>query len=132
MSSHEGNQYPDHAPVLHIETATSEATVTAAVAAVMAYFNANDINEVGSSVGNFNRNNNQGNQRRTTHPCTQKPKPKNKRRKFGNEKGDSLTQRLTKRQQAGPIPTLTNPTPPTPRQSYLGSNPPCNKCKYHH
>ncbi|KAL7591251.1 hypothetical protein Lser_V15G34630 [Lactuca serriola] len=98
----------------------------------MAYFNANDMNEIGSSVGNFNRNNNQGNQQRTTRQCTLKPKPKPKKRMFGNEKGGSSTQRLTKRQQVGSVPTPTNPTPPTSRQSYLRNNPPCKKCKYHH
>ena len=61
MSSHGDNQYTGETPILRIDSATFQATITAAVTAVMAQLNANNTNENGICVHTSNRSDNQGN-----------------------------------------------------------------------
>ena len=144
MSSPRGNQPTSKAPTLQIDAATFQAAVTAAVAAVMAQFNANNASRNGSGADNTDNGNIQEHQRVSASKNTSGLKPTNKKRKFWNMKERHQSQKSIKRQQPMATPTIatavTTPAPilatgsttQTPARPYKGSLPKCNKCNYHH
>ena len=144
MSSPKGNQPTSKAPTLQIDAATFQAAVTAAVAAVMAQFNANNASRNGSGADSADNGNIQEHQRVSASKNTSGLKPTNKKRKFWNMKERHQSQRFTKRQQPVATPTITTtvtthastlakePATQIPARPYKGSLPKCNRCGFHH
>ena len=95
------NQPTSKTPILQIDSATYQATVTAAVAAALAVLNANNTNVGGSVNGNPNLGVNQSQQQVPTRKDT----PNLLKRKF---KGSFLTQRPTERQRFGTVSTQSS------------------------
>ena len=98
MSSHGNNRPTNEKPLLHIDSTTFQATVTAAMTVIMAHLNASNASKNGNDVKNSNCCDNRGNQRVSTCKDTLNHKPSNTKRKFWNEKGGSSNQGSTKRQ----------------------------------
>ena len=95
------NQPTGKAPILQMDSATFQATVTAAVAAALAVLNANNTNVGGSVNGNPNLGVNQSQQQVPTRKDT----PNLLKRKF---KGSCSTQRPTERQRFGTVSTQSS------------------------
>ena len=144
MSSPRGNQPTSKVPTLQIDAATFQAAVTAAVAAVMAQFNANNASRNGSGADNTDNGNIQEHQRVSASKNTSGLKPTNKKRKFWNMKERHQSQKSIKRQQPMATPTIatavtthapilaTGSTTQTSARPYEGSLPKCAKCSFHH
>ena len=144
MSSPRGNQPTSKAPTLQIDAATFQAAVTAAVAAVMAQFDANNASGNGSGADNTDSGNIQEHQRVSVSKNTSGLKPTNKKRKFWNMKERHQSQKSIKRQQPMATPTIaiavtthapilaTGSTTQMPARPYKGSLPKCNQCGFHH
>lgn len=132
MSSPGSNQPTNETSLLHIDSTTLHAIVTIAVSAIMAYINASNASKNGNGVDNSNLCNNQGNQQVPTRKNTPTHKPRNRKQKSWNRKGNSFNQGPPKRQQIVTVRIVTIPTTPTPLRSYNGNQPKCNRCNCHH
>ena len=123
------NQPTGKAPILQMDSATFQATVTAAVAAALAVLSANNTNASRSVNGRQNLGVNQPQQQVPTRKDTLDPKLNLLKRK---SKGTCSTQGPTERQRIGAVNTPVSHVVPTPTTPYFGNLPHCSKCNYHH
>ena len=139
MSSPKNSQPTDETLILHIDSATFQAAVTA----VMAQFHSNNPNKRRNNINPSERSNYQGNQRALTHKGTLTQKPKSKKRIFWDNKKCKSSQRTAKiRQPVVAFEATTSVAPTTvptnilvtqiPAKKYVGSLPECTKCIFHH
>ena len=129
MATNKCNQPTSKTPILQMDSATFQATVTAAVAADLAVLNANNTKVGGSVNGNPNLGVNQSQQQVPTRKDTPNLQPNILKRKLN---GSCSNQRSTERQRIGTVSTPVSPAVPTPTIPYCGNLPHCSKCNYHH
>ena len=118
------NQLTNATPFLRLDTATLQATVIATVAAIIAYNNSVNSSREGNDIKNPNQRNNRSHLPVATYKNTARCEHKNMKRKPWSKRGGKSTQRNAKKQS-------TNHTP-TPKRSYNGNQPKCNRCNFHH
>ena len=118
------NQLTNATPFLQLDTATLQATVIATVAAIIAYNNSVNSSREGNDIKNPNQRNNRSHLPVATYKNTARCEHKNMKRKPWSKRGGKSTQRNAKKQS-------TNHTP-TPKRSYNGNQPKCNRCNFHH
>ena len=114
------NQSTSKKPTLLFDEATFQATVSAAVAAVLAQLNANSANVSKSPIGNSDPSNGQQ-QPTSAYPTTQEPHPNPRKRKIKIEEGSTSAQGPSERQRTEAVNTPANLSIPTPRRPYLGN-----------
>ncbi|KAL7588912.1 hypothetical protein Lser_V15G37193 [Lactuca serriola] len=131
MSSSRNDQPSNETPILHIDTATFQTAVTAAVVAavtaVLAHHSAISTVNVVDGNGVSNRGIHPGSRQTVTVIGSQSQKAENKKRKRQARKERKRSQNLAIQQQQ-----VETPAVPVPRKPYEGKLPKCDKCSFHH
>ena len=127
MLSSGNNQPSNETPILHIDTATLQAAVAAAVTTFLTHINSGNTSKTDKGVESLDGSTKPGNQQIVTVTGSQSRKTENKKRKRQAQKERKKSQRLAMQQQQ--VETLGIPVPSRP---YEGKIPKCEKCSFHH